>query len=67
MFIFVCVLLLLLFFCGCFCYFAERDVALCVDGSIFHGLRELFFVPASASRLINQRPWYMLSCIWFNA
>ena len=25
---------------------------------------ELFLVPASAPRLVYQRPWYALSCLW---
>ena len=25
---------------------------------------ELFLVPASAPRLVHQRPWYVLSCLW---
>ena len=25
---------------------------------------ELFFVPASAPRLVYQRLWYVLSCLW---
>ena len=25
---------------------------------------ELFLVPASAPRLVYQRPWYVLSCLW---
>ena len=24
---------------------------------------ELFFIPASAPRLVQQRPWYVLSCL----
>ena len=35
-----------------------------VVGSILHGGPiKLFFVPASASRLVYQRPWYVLSCL----
>ena len=25
---------------------------------------ELFLVPASAPRVVQQRPWYVLSCLW---
>ena len=25
---------------------------------------ELFLVPASAPRLVKQRQWYVLSCLW---
>ena len=28
---------------------------------------ELFLVPASAPRLVYQRPWYVLSCLWDDA
>ena len=28
---------------------------------------ELFLVPASAPRLVQQRPWYVLSCLWDGA
>ena len=28
---------------------------------------ELFVVPASAPRLVSQRPWYVLSCLWDGA
>ena len=28
---------------------------------------ELFLVPASAPRLVKQRPWYVLSCLWDGA
>ena len=31
------------------------------------GSIELFLVPASAPRLVNLRPWYVLSCLWDNA
>ena len=35
-----------------------------VIGSILHGGPiELFLVPASAPRLVKQRPWYVLSCL----
>ena len=36
--------------------------------SILHGGPiELFLVPASAPRLVQQRLWYMLSCLWDGA
>ena len=28
---------------------------------------ELFLVPDSVSRLVFQRPWYVLSCMWDSA
>ena len=28
---------------------------------------ELFLVPARAPRLVLQRPWYVLSCLWDGA
>ena len=28
---------------------------------------ELYLVPASAPRLVKQRPWYVLSCLWDGA
>ena len=28
---------------------------------------ELFLVPASVPRLVQQRPWYVLSCLWDGA
>ena len=39
-----------------------------VVGSILHGESiELILVPASAPRLVQQRPWYVLSCLWDDA
>ena len=39
-----------------------------VVGSITHGGPiELFLVPASAPRLVYQRLWYVLSCLWDDA
>ena len=32
-----------------------------------NGYIELFLVPASALRLVYQRPWYVLSCLWDGA
>ena len=46
------------------CLIMERWVV----GSILHGgTIELFLVPASAPRLVYQRPWYVLSCLWDSA
>ena len=28
---------------------------------------QLFLVPAIAPRLVYQRPWYVLSCLWHDA
>ena len=33
----------------------------------FPELTELLLVPASAPRLVWQRPWYVLSCLWDDA
>ena len=30
-------------------------------------LTSIFLVPASAPRLVQQRPWYVLSCLWDGA
>ena len=39
-----------------------------VIGSIPHGGPiELFPVPASAPRLVSQKPWYVLSCLCYGA
>ena len=39
-----------------------------VVGSILHGGPiGLFLVPASAPRLVYQRPWYVLSYLWDDA
>ena len=39
-----------------------------VVGSILHGGSiELLLVPASAPRLVQQRPWYVVSCLWDGA
>ena len=39
-----------------------------IVGLILHGGPiELFLVPASAPRLVQQRPWYVLSCLWDGA
>ena len=39
-----------------------------VVGSILHGGPiELFLVQANAPRLVYQRPWYVLSCLWDDA
>ena len=43
-------------------------MVLWVVGSILHGGPiELFLVPDSAPRLVYQRPWYVLSCLWDGA
>ena len=34
---------------------------------LWGGPIELFLVPASAPRLVEQRPWYVLSCLWDDA
>ena len=39
----------------------ERDVAL------WGGPIELCIIPAGAPRLVYQRPWYVLSCLWDGA
>ena len=40
----------------------------CTVGSIPLGGRiKLFLVVASAPRLVQQRPWYVLSCLWDGA
>ena len=31
------------------------------------GPTDLFLVPVSAPRLVYQRPWYVLSCLWDDA
>ena len=39
-----------------------------VVGCILHGGPiELFLIPATAPRLVLQRPWYVLSCLWDDA
>ena len=39
-----------------------------VVGSIPHGEPiELFLALASAPRLVQERPWYVLSCMWDDA
>ena len=39
-----------------------------IVGSNLHGGPiELLLVPASAPRLVQQRPWYVLSCLWDGA
>ena len=39
-----------------------------VVGLILHGGPiELYLVTASAPRLVKQRPWYVLSCLWDDA
>ena len=39
-----------------------------VIGLILHGgPTELFLVPASVPRLVQQKRWYVLSCLWDGA
>ena len=39
-----------------------------VVGSILHGGPiELFLVPGSAPRVVQERLWYVLSCLWDGA
>ena len=36
-----------------------------VFGSIPHGIPiELFLLPVSVPRLVQEMPWYVLSCLW---
>ena len=48
-----------------------RSFALCAMGRrvdpSWGGPIELFLVPASAPRLVQQRPCYVLSCLWDDA
>ena len=46
--------------------FAHGAMGRRIDPS-WGGPIELFLVPASASRLVQQRPWYILSCLWDDA
>ena len=46
--------------------FAHGAVGRRIDPS-WAGPIELFLVPASAPRLVQQRPWYVLSCLWDGA
>ena len=46
--------------------FAHGAMGRRVDPS-WGGPIELFLVPASAPRLVYQRPWYVLSCLWDDA
>ena len=53
--------------------FGERDVAF-AHGAMGHrfdpswgGPIVLFLVPASSPRLVYQRLWYVLSCLWDDA
>ena len=43
------------------------SVVRCVGSIVHGGPIELFLVPASAPRLVQQRPWYVLSCLWDSA
>ena len=57
----------------CMCwqiYWKYRDTARYVydEGNVYLcGPIELFLVPASAPRLVYQRLWYVLSCLWDGA
>ena len=46
--------------------FAHGAMGRRIDPS-WGGPIELFRVPASAPRLVLQRPWYVLSCLWDDA
>ena len=46
--------------------FAHGAMGRRIDPSL-GGPIELFLVPASAPRLVYQRLWYVLSCLWDNA
>ena len=46
--------------------FAHGAMGRRIDPS-WGGPIELFLVPASAPRLVLQRPWYVLSCLWGGA
>ena len=46
--------------------FAHGAMGRRIDPS-WSGTNELFLVPASVPRLVQQRPWYVLSCLWDGA
>ena len=46
--------------------FANGAMCRRIDPS-WGGPIELFLVPTSAPRLVQQRPWYVLSCLWDDA
>ena len=46
--------------------FTHGDVGRRIDPS-WGGPIELFLVPASVPRLVKQRPWYVVSCLWDGA
>ena len=46
--------------------FAHGAMGCRIDPS-WGGPIELNLVPASAPRLVEQRPWYVLSCLWDGA
>ena len=46
--------------------FAHGAMGRQIDPS-WGGPVEPFLVPASAPRLVQQRPWYVLSCLWDGA
>ena len=54
--------------CLLFCLF----IFLCINLFCYIDIRgifsdSIFLVPASASRLVQQSPWYVLSCLWDGA
>ena len=46
--------------------FAHGAIGRRIDPS-WGGPIELFLAPASAPRLVYQKPWYVLSCLWDGA
>ena len=46
--------------------FAHGAIGCRIDPSCGEPI-ELFLVPASGPRLVYQRPWYLLSCLWDGA
>ena len=64
-------LLLLLLLFGAICSsvvraFAHGAMGRRIDPSWGEPI-EIFFVPASAPRLVYQKPWYIISCLWDGA
>ena len=43
--------------------FAHGAMGIRIDSS-WGGPIEVFLVPGSDPRLVQQRPWYVLSCLW---
>ena len=54
----------LLFMKGVRCSFVVRVFA---HGVMGHRIDPSFLVPASAPQLVEQRLWYVLSCLWDGA